>query len=569
MKSRKVLAFLAVMAVVMWFFDYATPLTMTDDVLYRCVWVADENDPELPRTPVSGLGDIIESQTTHYFVTNGRVIVHGVAQAVLAFVGEGTADVTDALLFCLLVWLCAAFATGAAAGEPGVSGRSGDAGQGRAFLAVVLFSFLFFVAMPGFSDVFLWTLGCVNYLWTSVAVMLFLLYFYRVEKASHSVWGTVACLPALIVGWTHEGLTMPLALGLCVWAVVNRRRVLHSRALPAVAGFVVGALLCAFSPATLNRVDNDGMSLVMRIMLGAYNMVTSMRITWVLVVMAAMMWWRRREVLADELRRYYVLYMALMAALGIVLVCGQTAGRVCFFADLFSALLLVRLILLTSPAAAVRPLVVGACAIMVAVATAVAGFAWTNRCNYDYQLTQQLDPAIELIKVRQVPKTGAWLFDQLVDRYVKPSVSFGFYSSYQGFDADDVNLRSAAVLYGKQRVMYLPEDMVERLLAGTVGCGDTVSDSRNEISAVGIPDGRHVDTLRFVLRSESLDSLAWHQRLVAYRGDSYDMPEMKFKTVAVDGRNYLFFARPLTNISRRVKEVKMIMEDGESEEIGK
>ncbi len=569
MKTRWLLIMIGVTAVVMYFFNCMTPLTLMDDVVYRCVWVEDETDLTLARRPVSSLADIVESQRVHYFVTNGRIIVHAVAQAVLAFVGEDVSDVVNTLFFCLLVLLCGRFAVMASkdcSTPPRPSPCESDYG-----VAVFLFIFLFYIFMPGFRDVFLWTLGCVNYLWTALVVLLFLTYFYRVERRPLSVVSFAVCPLALLAGWTHEALTLPLAFGLMVWMVMERRRVVASAALPAVVCFIAGSMLCAFSPATISRADTGGMPLLQRVVIGGMNLVYSMRITWLLLVVAAVAWYRRRYILLEELRRHYVIYCALLPAVGLVFVCGQTAARVCFHADFLASLVLVSLVLRLAPWRIPesgrlallsaqwrgRTLMVGAVAVMAAVTIAVAGFALSNGRNYDFQMAQQRDASVGVVKIRQVGKTGSALFDALVDRYVLPSVIFGFNTCYQGFDADDVNLRSAAVLYGKPRVIYLPEDVVTKIETDTAAYTRLGTDSRGELAVMRVPKGRKVSSLRFILREERPETIPFYKRFLIHKNNVYDMPEQKFKTVDICGRTYLIFAVPLSNITRRIKYIEV------------
>lgn len=579
MKTRWVWIMIAVTAAVMYFFNRMTPLTLMDDVVYRCVWVEDETDLTLARRPVSSIADIVESQRVHYFVTNGRIVVHAVAQAVLAFVGEDVSDVVNTLFFCVLVLLCGRFAVMAPEdcsppSPPRPSPRESDFG-----VAVFLFIFLFYVFMPGFRDVFLWTLGCVNYLWTALAVLLFLIYFRCVERRQISAASFAVCPLALLAGWTHEALTLPLAFGLLVWMARERRRVVSSAALPAVVCFIAGSMLCAFSPATISRADTGGMPLQQRVVIGGMNLVYSMRITWLLLLVAAVAWHRRRDVIREELRRHYVIYCALLPAVGLVFVCGQTAARVCFHADFLASLVLVSLVLrlapwrvpqsgrlsqlsapwisqLSAPLCG-RTLMVGAVAVMAAVTIAVAGFALSNGRNYDFQMAQQRDASAGVVKIRQVGKTGSALFDALVDRYVLPSVIFGFNTCYQGFDADDVNLRSAAVLYGKPRVIYLPEDVVTEIETDTAAYTRLRTDGRGELAVMRIPKGRKVSSLRFILREERPETIPFYKRFLIHKNDVYDMPEQKYKTVDICGRTYMIFAVPLSNITRRIKYIEV------------
>ena len=118
----------------------------------------------------------------------------------------------------------------------------------------------------------------------------------------------------------------------------------HSAALPAVLCFMAGTALSAFSPGTLGRAGANTAPLLDRMLLGIFNYLVFVRISWLLLVAVVVAWFCRRDVLKEEIRRNYVLYFAMLMSLGIVLVCGQTEARVCFHADFIALLLLVSLL---------------------------------------------------------------------------------------------------------------------------------------------------------------------------------------------------------------------------------
>ena len=88
-------------------------------------------------------------------------------------------------------------------------------------MPLLLSTFLIFVLIPGFQDAFLWFVGSFNYLWTALAVLLFIMYFYRVERQAVGWKSFAVCPLAMLAGWTHEGLTLPLSIGFVLWMTVN------------------------------------------------------------------------------------------------------------------------------------------------------------------------------------------------------------------------------------------------------------------------------------------------------------------------------------------------------------
>lgn len=89
----------------MLFLQLFDTLTLSDDLLYHFVW---QSDISSPTRFINDIDDIIESQSNHYFLLNGRLVVHGLAQAFLSFFPPVIYQVINAILFhgCCI---CAAF----------------------------------------------------------------------------------------------------------------------------------------------------------------------------------------------------------------------------------------------------------------------------------------------------------------------------------------------------------------------------------------------------------------------------------------------------------------------------
>ena len=553
MRVWSVYVFITVVLAVMLFFNITTPPTLSDDLLYKFVWTADDMSP---REQIGGVADIFRSQVVHYQVQNGRVVVHSVAQFFIGLVGKNAFNIVNALLFCILVLLCARFAVPLGT-QVQYAGQRRPACRYDGFAAVVFSVFILFVLIPGFQDAFLWFVGSFNYLWTAVAVVLFVNYFYRAKEQPFSPSCLLVCPLALLAGWTHEGLTLPLSLAFILWLVVERGKALRSSALPGVICFIAGMMLCVLSPGTVLRASASDATLLRRLLLGGYNMLVFVRVLWVLLVATLVLWVRRRSTFVREFARHYELWFALLPAYGIILVCAQTESRVCFHAELIATLLLMRLIFMFNIRRVRTVTITAACALMTAVVVAVSGFALANHAGYRYQSEQQLDPHTYIIKVRHLPVTGSKPFDALVNRYVKPSVQFGFYSCYQGFDTSDINLRSAAAAFGKPGMIYLPCDIAAAVAADSVSCGVARYDAYGEMGVMRLPEGRTAASIQFGLKSLDEVDVPLYKRFATFRGDDYTLPEDKYKTVNICGRNYLFFARPLPDVRNRTKKISV------------
>lgn len=79
--------------------------------------------------------------------------------------------------------------------------------------------------------------------------------------------------------------------------------------------------------------------------------------------------------------------------------------------------------------------------------------------NADSQMRQS---GVTLIKTRQYSPHNS-IDKSIYERYVFPFAEYGFYQPYMGFNANDMNIRCGARLYGKPSLTFLPEDVVAQI----------------------------------------------------------------------------------------------------------
>lgn len=514
--------------------------TLTDDMIYRFAWQADSS---APLEEINGLSDLFSSQLTHYASTNGRFVVHLLAQAFLVFMPPVVLQVADTLLFVLLIHLCTSWTC-----------RDGaDRLHGAALMTALLF-----VVFSGFRTTMVWGLGAFNYLWPTVAVMGLIILLKeqsRGQEPTRFRWSHCALLPlALLAGWSHEALSLPVSAAFAAWLVAHRRS-LHGPAPACMLLFMAGTSLCVLSPGIWNRAA-EGMSLTSRLLNGAVSAVTNVRVTW-LLVLALLTLWRREgtAVLRTHISAHRYEYTVLAVALAIALLCGTSLERVAFYAD-FTAMLLLTRLLLTAMAPRAKRLLACACCVVLPAAYVPAYMVRAENAECWQKAERQMkEPGRELIAVSTPRKGESRLADLLRRHYVNSSFDFGFYCSYMGFDADDINMRCAARLYGKRRLTFLPGDVVERIESDSTAYATCELDANADLYVWRMKDWSEVKGVTFVLAEEDTQKLLPHQRLVAYEGSEYSLDESRYKVVGVGGRPYLVFTKPTTNIFRRIKSI--------------
>ena len=517
--------------------------TLSDDMIYRFAWQADSTAPV---ETIDGVGDLLRSQWTHYLTTNGRFVAHLLAQAFLVFVPPVVLQVADTLLFVLLIHLCVVWNNKR---ETIDNKREAD------LLVAVVATFLLFVVFQGFGTTMVWGLGAFNYLWPLVAVMTLLVSLTSAGGAAGCWW----LLPlALVAGWSHEALSLPVSVAFAVWMIANRKQAgkgWHSP-FPYMLLFMVGTALCLLSPGVVARAG-DSVSLTSRLLHGAINCATNIRVLWLLALTLAVLAWRGREASGSHLSAHRYEYVALAVAFAIVVLCGTTLERVAFFADFMAMLLLLKLLVRHLSSSVARRIITVCCVLLLLFYVPAYMVRSENAETWQLAEAQMKEPGRELIAVPMAQKGGSPLMDYMRGHYVNSSFVFGFYSSYMGFDAQDINMRCAARLYGKERLVFLPDDVVRRMESDTAAYRSYEPDCNRDLYVWRMADDRPVTGVTFLLNDEDPSQLLPHQRLTAYQGDEYELDDYNYKVLNVGGRPYLVFTKPTTNISRRIRTIRI------------
>lgn len=509
--------------------------TLSDDMVYRFMWNADPQDEV---KAIGSLGDLLHSQWTHYFTVNGRFPVHLLAQAFLAFVPSIVLQIINTLLFLMLIHLCILFI----------------GHKNRLFVAAMVV-FLLFVVINGFRTTMVWGLGTFNYLWVLVGVLALLLWLRKIKEQSLSRRDWLLSPLALFAGWSHEALSLPLAMAIVCFLFVNRKS-LRRALTPYLLWFLVGTALCFLSPGVIGR-STEGVTLMSRMISAAMNCLFNIRVLWLLLIFL-LVWWRRdRLFVRQHLQENAYSYVALSVSFAITLLCGTSLERVAFFTDFIAMLLLLRLLCVKISILWQRRLIAIACALMLVCYVPAYIVRQENRDMWQDMEQQMKEPGRELIAVQLPLKGQNAVMDYFRQHYVNPSAEFGFYCVYMGFDATDVNMRCAAKLYGKPSLTFLPADVVSRIEADSTAFSIYEPDENNTLFVWRMKDSRPVQSVRFILNEENLSALHFWQRLMVYDGDSYELDDFNFETVEVCGNPYLVFTRPTTNIARRIKEIEI------------
>lgn len=509
--------------------------TLTDDIIYRFQFSYNLNSTPLL---INSFSELLHSQWVHYFTVNGRFA--SVISPILLMLPSYLICIINTLLFVLLIHFSMVII-------------NADVNN-RMMLAAIEFSILF-LFMRGFKTAMLWDEGSFNYLWAIVANMGLFLYFRKIKFKSLS-WKRCYLAPlALFCGWFHEGLTLPLSIGMIVYFIQHRKKILHSALLPYFIFYVLGTLLCVITPAVWNRAFEDN-AYFSRFINGTVAMLTDARVFWLLII-SSLFAWHKGLFTYKFLKNYAWIIAVLIAAYGIVFMSGTAIDRVSFLAD-FMALLCT--LALWKDIVKRTYLCVSAILMMsfsLFVYVPALALCHSQKNDYLFAEKQMKQPGVWLIHTRSfIPRNK---FEDMVhDRYVHSFAEYGFYNSYMGFDANDINMRCAARLYDKSSMIFLPEDIAEPMENDSMAFKSFTMDKTNNLIVKQLKKNERITGVEFVLRDEDPSSLKPWQRLVAYKGNSYNLDDYHWEVIKVNGRRYIVMTRPLTNITRRTAYIKLL-----------
>ena len=166
--------------------------TLSDDIIYRFAW--QENESSTPQQ-IKNISDLIHSQWIHYNVTNGRWVVHSIAQAFFAFTPPVVYQCINAILFALMLYLVNLLIIN----------------NKNTLFSVITMCFMLFIVMGDINTTFLWSMGTFNYLWVCVATLAFLLYLRHIRNSDSYIHWILSPF-TLLVGCSHEAISLPLSI---------------------------------------------------------------------------------------------------------------------------------------------------------------------------------------------------------------------------------------------------------------------------------------------------------------------------------------------------------------------
>lgn len=205
----------------------------TDSTLHR-------GDGKILTSPL----EVFTTQASHWQNCNGRYLVHTIVQLIVGFVGKDIFCAMNAVMFGLLVLLTCRLSLPV--------GRF-SLGSGVA-VALILWLCL---PRPGVTMLSLVSYS-VNYMWTAVVILLFLLLWRAIEehrvKRNGIVW---VCIFSVFAAMWQESFSVPVSAALVTWWCVNAKRA-TGREISIILCFIAGTCLLVLAPGNFHHAVQGG-----------------------------------------------------------------------------------------------------------------------------------------------------------------------------------------------------------------------------------------------------------------------------------------------------------------------
>lgn len=210
------------------------------------IWYALRYIPHETLSPISNFGDILLSQYHHYMGENSRAIIHIVLQCLLAVLPEWGFDLVNTGIFILLIWCITIYCK-----------RENDPISPLSLLIIVT---CIYGLLPDMDYLFYWAAGSLNYMWTSVATMAFLIIWRQITKENTPVttYTWLYAIATFCCAFTHEAFALPVGAGVLIYMLCHHRLIRFNSITIIALAYGLGCLAILIAPGLENKSQTIG-----------------------------------------------------------------------------------------------------------------------------------------------------------------------------------------------------------------------------------------------------------------------------------------------------------------------
>lgn len=232
--------FIILVFLYMFTLNLLTPL-FADDYNYSFMWDKSKR--------IESLMDVMKSQYMHYFEWGGRTVAHTIGQ-ILLMTNKFISSFFNALMFVMFIYLIYWHSQGK------------RINLNSNIIILLLTTFFCWTSIPNFGETTIWLIGSVNYLWTTVIILIFLLPYRQKMLINHVFNNNFLSslgmfLMGILAGWTNENTAFStILLTLIVVFYFYIKRCIEKWMLTGFSGILVGFLLLILAPGNMMRASN-------------------------------------------------------------------------------------------------------------------------------------------------------------------------------------------------------------------------------------------------------------------------------------------------------------------------
>lgn len=511
--------FIIVVFIVFSVLNWLTPM-VRDEYVYQFFIIKGCGDIT---HPIHTFHDVILAQIDHFIYHHGRIWVMIIYQSILCLAGKWLYNVLNPFFFCVYLFLVIKYALGRVS-----------------LSSMVVAVSLVFIFMAIFQEFFLWMSGCVNYLWSSVLVLWFLLVLRRHKDKSFSRSSWPLLLLGVMAGWTHEGITIPLSVGLLAAAFIFKRADRRSESLWMKVSFFAGAFVCMlFSLHQEQYLSNGSLAekLIFKWMIGMQTMQELYLIYLFFIfflILAVIRKIRVRQFVCDN----FPLLVAMVITLFIVFYSGiADNARPAYCLEFCSLILILRM--LSGIHLEKRPKRILISLLMVVLAAYTIPVCYYSFVNYQEHrdIESQMEKGEQLVVLdsREMPK---W-----IEKNVCRTVNVFTFHPYI-FDPDGVLNYYLAAYYGLGHVSFCHRQVLDLMDSHPEAFNSFTDCGGLPIYAMRLSDRKKVNNVSYMMDEET-DSSSFYKRWFPSWIWGYDAHRFHpfFQQVMFEDTDYLFIKK--------------------------
>lgn len=197
---------------------------------------------------LSSIKDIITSQISMYNQWTGRVPVHTTIQ-VLLYLGTWIYEIINPIIFAIFILLISIAIF-----------------KNFSYFKVILTTFLICFGIKCFGEKFIWLSGSVNYLWTTVLMLIMIITYYNMFEKNREIKNK-EILPFFILsfisGWTQENVVFVLGTFIAIIGLINIKKFIKFDKkkkiiiISSIILFGLGVILLIFAPGNFSRMSTN------------------------------------------------------------------------------------------------------------------------------------------------------------------------------------------------------------------------------------------------------------------------------------------------------------------------